>query len=251
MFVFHSQQGEDIFLLQNFINQPVIDGFYVEIGALDGIRYSNSYFFEKYFGFRGMLVEAQDHMFRSLKSYRPNNILINKAISTSSNPVEFIGHDPCGGIKDTMPHKHMQVWHKNAKTYQVETDRFDKLFDFHNINYVDFMVIDVEGGELDVLYTIDFSKVQIYVICIELDGQNVIKDNHCRKLLSNHGFTFYQKLCGNEFWVNEEYERKDRLFDKSLKKQFSGIDKRRRHSNCGFHHDVELHLIDEINNVLK
>ena len=109
-----------------------------------------------------MLVEAQHHMFRSLKSYRPNNILINKAISTSSNPVEFIGHDPCGGVKDTMPHKHMQAWHKNAKTYQVETDRFDKLFDFHNINYVDFMVIDVEGGELDVLYTIDFSKVQSF-----------------------------------------------------------------------------------------
>ena len=106
-------------------------------------------------------------------------------------------------------------------------------------------------GRKNFLLTIDFSKVQIYVICIELDGQNVIKDNHCRKLLSNHGFSFYQKLCGNEFWVNEEYERKDRLFDKSLKKQFSGIDKRRRHSNCGFHHDVELHLIDKINNVLK
>ena len=80
------------------------------------------------------------------------------------------------------------------------------------------MVIDVEGGELDVLYTIDFSKVQIYIICIELDGQNIIKDNHCRKLLSRTWFYIISKVYVEmNFGLMKNMREKTRLFDKTLK----------------------------------
>ena len=47
---FYSQQGEDFFIFRNFINLPTKDGIFLELGACDGLLYSNTMFFEKYLG---------------------------------------------------------------------------------------------------------------------------------------------------------------------------------------------------------
>lgn len=246
----YSQQGEDIYMLKNFFNKRVNDGFYVEIGAVDGVTYSNSKFFEDSLGYKGMLIEAQPSMFSKLTQTRPNNILINKAVSMSTTPVTFIGNNPCGGIEANMNDSFKNAWHKHSNKYIVETTQFDKLFDEYNVKYVDFMTLDVEGGELDVLSTIDFSKVEIYVICIELDEHNPLKDKQCRDLLLQNGFKFNSRMFINEFWVNENYSRKSELFDTNLSFKFSGIDSNKK-SNLGTHYFAERHLITDINNYLK
>jgi len=46
MKTFYSQQGEDIYIYNNFINKICPDGLFVELGAMDGIVYSNTKFFE-------------------------------------------------------------------------------------------------------------------------------------------------------------------------------------------------------------
>ena len=54
---FYSQQGEDLLIYRNFINLPTKDGIFLELGACDGLLYSNTMFFEKYLGFSGILIE--------------------------------------------------------------------------------------------------------------------------------------------------------------------------------------------------
>lgn len=248
--MFCSQQGEDIFLLKNYFNKKVNDGFYIELGAVDGKTYSNTYFLENLFNYKGILIEAQPHMFNMLKINRPNNILINKAITTSKEPVKFLGDTPCGGILEHMTDTFKNSWHRNQKYYTVETEQLDKLCIENNIKYVDFLSLDVEGGELDVLQTIDFSNVEYYVICIELDNHNIIKNEKCREILKKNNFTFHKKLFINEFWVNENYSRKNKLFDENINFDFSGINENNKISNLGIHYYAEKHLIQEINKQL-
>jgi hypothetical protein len=62
----------------------------------------------------------------------------------------------------------------------------------------------------------DFS-IPIYLICIELDGHNIEKDDKCRKILIEQGFVMKKRLAINEFWINENYFRKDLLIRQQSK----------------------------------
>ena len=74
---FYSQQGEDLLIYRNFINIPVKDSIFLELGACDGIIFSNTLFFEKYLGFRGILIEPVKEFYDRLIENRPNNICYN------------------------------------------------------------------------------------------------------------------------------------------------------------------------------
>jgi hypothetical protein len=73
---FYSQNGED-YLLSQFFNLKN-DGFFIDIGAFDGIHLSNSYTFEKK-GWRGICVEANPKYFEICKENRPKSICLNLA----------------------------------------------------------------------------------------------------------------------------------------------------------------------------
>jgi hypothetical protein len=87
-----------------------------------------------------------------------------------------------------------------------------------NIQYIDLLIIDVEGHELDVLETFDWENVEIGVIAIELLSNlphyNYFteKDVKCRDFLMNKGFIYQKTLSGDEFWTNPMYSRKDKLY---------------------------------------
>ena len=69
----------------------------------------------------------------------------------------------------------------------------------------------------------DFT-IPVYVICIELDGHNVEKDERCREILRKNGFLFDRRFCINEFWYNPNYYRKELLYDATKKQHFIYID---------------------------
>lgn len=245
---FYSQQGEDLFIFLNYINQKRDDGIYVEVGALDGITYSNTKFFQDYLKFTGILIEPQKEAFQQLLSNRKNNILINKAISNKEEKVKFLGRDAAAGIVKTMNKKHIKRWYREKleDTYFVECVILSKILEENKIIYIDFLSIDTEGGEYKVLKSIDFSKIEIYIICIELDGNNIKKDKLCREILLKNNFKLHKRININEFWINENYFRKELLFkEKNLKKII--IDKD-NNSILGKHR-IATHVIDILNEI--
>ena len=113
------------------------------------------------------------------------------------------------------------------------------------MKYIDLFTIDVEEGELVVLETMDFS-IPIYLICIELDGNNIEKDEKCRKILIEKRICIKNRLAINEFWINENYFRKELLYDKSVPKfVFEEI------TDLGIFPYIEDHLIDDVEKTLK
>lgn len=213
MEVFYSQQGEDIYVYRNFINKIAPDGVFVELGAMDGITYSNTKFFEDALQFSGTLIEPTAQ-YAKLASNRPRSKCHNVAVHYKKEPVKFLGDFATAGLVDTMNSKFRQIWHPSSKEYFVNGEPICDILKKDDRAYIDFLSIDVEGGEQVVLETLDFS-VPIYVVCIELDGHNPEKDVNCRTILQKNGFTFKKRFSINEFWVNDNYFRKDIVYDKN------------------------------------
>lgn len=211
MQTFYSQQGEDLFVFLNFINRAREDGRYLELGALDGVTYSNTKFFQDHLKFTGVLIEPLPNVYESLVINRPLDKTYNVAISSSEKPVSFVGNWATAGMTSTMSDTFKRDHHPNSNTYQVQSKNLGSLLEEADIGYLDLFCLDVEGAELEVLETMDWS-IPVYVVCIELDGNNEEKDEACREILRNNGFSFEQRMCINEFWVNHTYDRKDLLF---------------------------------------
>lgn len=210
---FYSQQGEDVLVYKKYINKVCDDGFFLEIGGYDGVTYSNTKFFEDTLNFKGVLIEPVKSQFDKLVQNRKNNICLNCAIDTFEREVEIIGGDATAGIELYMSESFKRAHHSSThKTERIMAYPLSKILKEHRITYVDFFSLDVEGCEESVLRSIDFDTVQFYVICIELDGHNPQKDERCREILLKNGFKFDLRMCINEFWVNEKYERINKLY---------------------------------------
>jgi FkbM family methyltransferase len=211
MDIFYSQQGEDVFIYRNFINKKTTDGIFVELGAMNGLTYSNTKFFEDTLGFTGVLIEPTEQYHELVKN-RPNCICHNVAVNDKTELVKFVGNYATAGLVNTMSNSFREFWHRGAHEYYVTGEPICNILQKSNIKYIDFLSIDVEGGELVVLQTLDFS-VPIYVVCIELDGHNPEKDEKCRTILAKNGFAYKTRFSINEFWTNDKYFRKDILYD--------------------------------------
>jgi FkbM family methyltransferase len=179
-----SQIKQDLFVLTTLNYKK--DGFFIEVGAGDGINFSNTYLLEKEFNWRGILIEPNRTFFEScLKSRKSkviNKLLLDRnktelkfyeKISGEFSHAEGFGNDSASEVKSY---------------YDVEIIKFDEIFDSKNISEeIDFLSIDTEGSEAEILYSIDFSKYSPKVICIE---HNFNKKNRVffKKYLASKGY---------------------------------------------------------------
>ncbi len=210
IYEFYSQQGEDVFVFRNFLNKPVSDGVFVEVGAFDGVQGSNTKFFEDVLGYRGVLVEPVGDHIPNIVARRPNSKVYNCAIHPTACTVDIVGNSATAGIPTEMSETHRETWFAGEPaSTQVHAGRLDALLEHAGISHVDFMSIDVEGAELLVLETMNWS-IETFVICIELDGTNPAKDAECRCILKDRGFTFQTYIGNNDIWVNLNYSKQDR-----------------------------------------
>ena len=241
---FYSQQGEDVYIYNNFINKVCPDGVFVELGAYDGLNYSNTKFFEDELKMSGILIEPSSSFTLLLKN-RPNCKCYNVAINTKKEKVKFMGEWVTAGLVDTMHESFKNIWHKDSTEYYVDAEPISDIFERENVEYIDFISIDVEGGEEVVLKTMNF-KIPTYVICIELDGHNLDKDEVCRQMLLDNGFTFNKRININEFWINENYYRKELLYDETRDKLKFMLSI----NEIGDFKHLENHIIEEVENAL-
>ena len=215
--IFYSQCGEDLEIYTDFISKNLStfknSGTFIELGASDGIKFSNTKFFEDELGFTGILIEPTPGLFELLEKTRPNNKLYNCAISTKKGPVEFlvgggVGGPWTSGIKDTLSRPHIAKWHaSDSKNINVETKKISSIVRDSKIQYIDLFSIDVEGGEYEVLKTVDWD-IPIYLIIIEMSDLDSIKDDLCRELLKEKGYKFHKVVGASEIWYDSEYMQK-------------------------------------------
>ena len=203
---FNSQSGQDKFI-NNFFFRGKEKGFFVEIGAYDGLTGSNCFFFEKHLGWNGIAIEPSSNQFSKLEKNRNCNC-INKALSTKIEQKEFIdvvqGYTQMSGLNNSSYKKTLDKITKDFRTKierkNIETTTFSKAV---NQNYlIDYLSIDVEGGEQDILDSIDFNLYKIKVISIE---NNNPPDTEYNSYLSNKGFKYIDNVGVDEIYVNKSF----------------------------------------------
>jgi len=197
-----SQLGQDINVLEHYNNKK--DGFFVDIGASDGVSLSNTYILEKNYNWKGICVEPIPHVFTRLQSNRPNSICINKAIYSSSNvKMKFAikNFDMCSGLVETLDPSVTidNVIYDRSLNYDLNTivDVYtltltDLLKNNNAPEYIDYLSLDTEGSELEILTSLDFTTYKFGVIDVE---HNFVEPRRSliRNLLENNGYKFIKE----------------------------------------------------------
>jgi FkbM family methyltransferase len=189
---FRGQYGQDI-LIDRLLGGKR-QGFFVELGAYDPIELSNTFFLERNRDWTGLLVEAQPDRKDLLVRSRPNSIVESCAISDQEKEITFTLAEAISGIDDAMTPQHARRISAefSPASVRLKTVTLQSLFDKHRITHVDYFSLDVEGAELQVLKSIDFSKVRIELLTVEIDYAELMLEIY--ELLQRNGFTLLGHL---------------------------------------------------------
>ena len=174
---FYSQCKQDVFL-ENNVFKGFKNGVFMDIGAHDGVSINNTLFFEREHGWSGVNVEANKAVYDRLCVNRPTCINLHCAASSKDGTVQFVKNDGytemLSGIIDNLDPRHVarinreiQAMGGSSQTVIVPSKRIETICDEHNIKHVHYLSIDVEGGEFDVIKSINFDKVFIDIIDFE------------------------------------------------------------------------------------
>ena len=175
--MFYSQDKQDKYLEEK-VFKGYKGGYYVDIGAHDGISLNNSLYFEKTNNWTGLNVEPIKEVYDKLRINRPNSININCAVCNNDGTGEFLCNtgytEMISGLKEEYDPRHLtRLKNENKKmggitsVINVETRKLETILEMHNITHINYLSIDVEGAEFEVIKSINFEKVFIDVIGFE------------------------------------------------------------------------------------
>jgi FkbM family methyltransferase len=184
---FNALNNLDKKLLQ-YINYK--NGFYIECGANDGVDQSNTWHFEKFKNWHGILIEAHPEIFRELKKNRgKRNILVNKFLVSNnykSKTVNIANNDLISKFSNTNEKSSLST--PITLTEVLKNSNAPKL--------IDLFSLDVEGYEFEVLEGIDFENYKFKYFLIEtnnfdkLNSFLIAKKYKFIDSLSNHDYLF-------------------------------------------------------------
>lgn len=210
---YYSQHGQDKFLVEKVFKKKR-DGFFVDIGANDGITLSNTYVFEKELGWKGICIEPIPAVYEKLVKAR-TAINVNKCIGNKDNTaVKFMkieGYaEMLSGIIDFFDENHMKRIEQYQKEHggtssiiDIQCIRLNTLLKQHSVNHVDYCSIDVEGGEMGVLESIDFSDINIDVLSVENNNGNKAQTDY----IIGKGYKLIKRLGVDEIFSKKELKK--------------------------------------------
>lgn len=204
------------FKLDQLFNNKT-DGFYIELGAFDGLTQSNSAFFEFYRNWDGILIEPSLDSFNSCLNNRPKSYTVNACCVSNEYSEDKILGDFNSITMSSVNGARLQSSHD--KLVEVTAITLEKILDEYFIKngerVIDFISIDTEGYELDVLKGLNFNKYQPKYLLIEIYKDDY---NNICSFLSNYGynncinFTNYNNVT-NPIW---DGTHNDFLFYKTI-----------------------------------
>jgi FkbM family methyltransferase len=163
-----SQICQDLFVLSHFNFKR--NGYFVEFGATNGIDFSNTYLMEKEFNWNGILAEPGICWHKDLVKNRACNIDTGCVWSSSQSSLPFREADISGlsTIEAYANSDHHKVARKRGKNYFVDTISLNDLLNKYDApHHIDYLSIDTEGSEFEILSNFDFFSYNIEVISCE------------------------------------------------------------------------------------
>lgn len=201
--MFYGQHGEDIYIQTLFPDNYI--GNCIEVGAYDGISMSNTYHFQQK-GWRTLCIEPIKDMFDRCKMIRQE--CVNCCISDDDYPekkftIFHLGNNTSAisslepDVRLIQSHAHMIT---NTSQCQVPVRSLTSLL--NELNYpqnIDFVSIDTENTELDVLKGFDLNKYNVKLFVIE----NNFNEPFCEDYLKQFGYKKINRIAVNDFYIKK------------------------------------------------
>ena len=198
-----SQFGEEKFILSFF--EKRYKGKFVDIGCFHPTRHNNTYAMYKR-GWHGINIDLNPLTIELFIFARGKDININAAISDIEESKKLYFMDELN-TQNTLEANHLlflknehNIKDEEISQQEIKTKRLDKILDNYNYNDIDFMNIDVEGHELNILNSIDFLKYKIKFICIEMidhNDQAKLINEKLNEILKRNGYILEKKIDFN------------------------------------------------------
>lgn len=187
----YSQEGEDLILTRFFESEKSGEaGFYVDVGAHHPFRFSNTYLFYKK-GWKGVNVDATPGCMRLFNKYRPKDLNLEYAISDSkgSLPYYLFEEPALNTFSKELADNYIENGQIPLREEMIYQYPLFKILDDHldRDTKIDFMSVDAEGFDLQVLKSNDWDKYRPTVILVE----NLYFD-----LASSGSFEIYEYMTG-------------------------------------------------------
>lgn len=165
-----SQLRQDLFVLSE-CEFKKHKGYFIEFGATNGIDFSNTYLLETLFSWTGILVEPARVWQKGLKANRPNSIIETLCVWKDSNSsLTFNETDnPELSTIDSFSNKDLHSYDRTVgKRYPVQTISLnDLLVKYQAPKHIDYLSIDTEGSEYEILKAFNFKEFNIGIITVE------------------------------------------------------------------------------------
>ncbi len=207
---YYSQFGQDDFVLKKVFTNKT-DGFFIDIGANHPIQGSNTYLLERN-GWKGLAFEPQESL-NKLWPINRKTPCLKCVIGPENKYVSFIeGKEEEHGLSGVEGFNKCSTDHRKVT---VQQRKFSDIISEHGIKKIDYLSIDVEGYELNVLKSIDFSQADIKLISVENDlgfknipfiGKRLgseLGNNNLRKFIENEGYTYIARIMCDDFFIKK------------------------------------------------
>jgi FkbM family methyltransferase len=206
----YAQNGEDVVLARAFT--PDHQGFYIDIGASDPVVHSvTNHFYER--GWHGINVEPASVALRALRAQRWRDVNLGVGVGSVCGEVTFYELPPqmtgCSTFSAELAEAyHQDGWEPVSRTIEVTT-LAALCRQYASGETIDFLKIDVEGHEADVLAGADFDRFRPRILVIEatVPGTSTPAYERWEPGILNAGYRFALFDGLNRFYVRDEDER--------------------------------------------
>ncbi len=191
-----SQGGQDLWVFGEVFNEKR-GGYFLDLGAHDGVSISNTYLLERKYRWTGICVEANPDSFQQLRKNR-RAICVNACLDATEGFVDFAKRDVMGGIVSAET-DNKDIESKAGDVIRIKTRTLESvLVENQAPGEIDYLSIDVEGAEQRVLGNFNFKKYRFKCITIERPAEPL------RALFKEHGYILIKEIPGLDcFYLHE------------------------------------------------
>lgn len=195
-----SQAAQDLWVIEKVFRKKR-SGYFVELGASDGIMASNTLLLETRYGWRGICIEPEQSTFNRLVRNR-NCICINACVGSYEGQVEFVTQGHLGhvvGYGSTW----LEIHKPKVQPKSVSIIPLEKILADNNApQVIDYLSLDVEGYEDEVLLNFPFDKYRFSCMTIETPSARL------RERLENEGYLVVNQVPDfDTFFIHRDLRR--------------------------------------------
>jgi FkbM family methyltransferase len=211
--VTYSQHADDLIVLSVFTSMGVVKPTYLDIGAHHPFNISNTALFHER-GCQGVNVEANPNLFKAFLTHRPLDVNLNVGVvAQAGEPLDFYMIDKWSGrnsfskqmVEDFVAaYPQFQV----TEVIKIPTMTVNDIIQKHAGGvFPDFLSIDVEGLDEEILRSIDYRVARPKVICVEtVNATGERGDAGIKKFLESVGYFSLIRCGGNSVFVHQDFE---------------------------------------------